>query len=119
MKMYGIANCDTVKKARQWCAAHGVLVEFHDFKKHGIDANLISRWLRHEPWQSLLNRNGQTWRKLDEAARSAIQDEASALALMIERPSVIRRPLVELDNRLIVGFSADQYTSIFKVTHVH
>lgn len=117
MKMYGIANCDTVKKARQWCAAHGVPVAFHDFKKHGIDANLISRWLRHEPWQSLLNRNGQTWRKLDEAARDGIQDETSALELMLERPSVIRRPLIEYRDRLIIGFSEDEYAQLFKAAH--
>lgn len=117
MRMYGIANCDTVKKARDWCLAHHVPIEFHDFKKHGLDAGLLTHWLHLASWTALLNRKGQTWRKLDATTRDAIQDKSSALRLMLERPSIVRRPIIEHGDRLIIGFSEDDYAQLLEEDH--
>ena len=87
--VYGITNCDTVKKARAWLDAQGVPYRFHDFKKAGVPADHLAAWMREVGWEKLLNRKGTTWRKLDPAQQSAVGDEASACQLMVSTPSVI------------------------------
>lgn len=105
MKLYGIPNCDTVKRARAWLAAQRREVEFHDFKKAGVPANRLDAWVQAAGWETVLNRKGNTWRGLDEAAKAAVADAASAKALMLAQPSVIKRPVVEWpDGRITVGF---------------
>lgn len=110
--LYAIPNCDTVRKARTWLTENGVLYQFHDYKKGGIDRPTIERWLTQQPWDTLVNRAGTTWRQLPESERPT--DAEGAIALMLAKPSVIRRPLIEADGHIIVvGFDADVYTSIF------
>jgi arsenate reductase len=103
--VYGIANCDTVKKARAWLSDHGVEVIFHDFKKLGVPAADLPAWAQAVGWSTLVNRKGTTWRKLDEATRLAVVDLPSATALMLAHSSVVKRPVVAWpDGRLTVGF---------------
>ena len=105
--VYGIPNCDTVKKARAWLAAQGVEVRFHDFKKAGVPADHLDAWLRAAGWETLLNRKGTTWRRLDAATQLAAQDAAGARALMLAESSLIKRPVVEWGEGpagLTVGF---------------
>ena len=105
--LYGIANCDTVKKARAWLAAEGAEVTFHDFKRDGLAPDLLAHWLRTIDWQVLLNRKGTMWRRLDEVARASVHDAASASALMLAQPSLVKRPVVRwADGSLSVGFDA-------------
>jgi len=108
--VYGIPNCDTVKKARTWLADRGLEVAFHDFKKQGVPAELLPAWLQAFGRDKLLNRAGTTWRKLDDAAKAAVVDDASATALMLAEPSVIKRPVVRwADGRWALGFSAQTF----------
>lgn len=95
VRLYGIPNCDTVKRARSWLAEHGHQVHFHDFKKLGVPPERLDTWIAQLGWERLLNRQGSTWRKLDESLRAAVQDAATARALMLAQPSVIKRPVVE------------------------
>jgi arsenate reductase len=111
--LYGIPNCDTVKKARVWLAAHGHDFAFHDFKKQGLERATVAAWLDQLDWEVLVNRKGTTWRKLSDDRRAAVVDKASALELMLESPSVIKRPVLEGAGALHVGFSADQYHDKF------
>jgi arsenate reductase len=113
MKLYGIPNCTTVKKARAWLASHGHDVPFHDFRKQGIDAGWLKQVATQVGWQALLNTRGTTWRKLTDADRSAAGDEAGALALMLAHPSVIKRPILERDGTYHVGFVDDAYDALF------
>lgn len=104
---YGIPNCDTVKKARAWLAGQGVNVQFHDFKKLGVPAAELDRWLAALGWEQVLNRQGTTWRKLDEATRAAVGSTEQARAVMLAHPSVIKRPVVAWpDGSFSVGFDA-------------
>jgi arsenate reductase (glutaredoxin) len=108
--VYGIPNCDTVKKARTWLSDQGVDYQFHDFKKQGVPSDLLPGWLAAMGWETLVNRKGTTWRKLDEATRLAVGDDASATALMLANPSVIKRPVVVwADGAVSVGFTADAF----------
>ena len=109
--VYGITNCDTVKKARAWLTANGVDYTFHDFKKQGVPPERLDAWLRGPGWEKLVNRQGTTWRKLDAPAQSAVKDAASARALMLEQPSVIKRPVVEWGKETTVGFNAEGWKS--------
>lgn len=111
--LYGIPNCDTVKKARTWLAEHGHDFEFHDFKKQGLSRELAARWLEQLDWEVLVNRKGMTWRNLPDERKASITDKTAALELMLENPSVIKRPVLEGAGPLSVGFSADQYARIF------
>jgi Spx/MgsR family transcriptional regulator len=105
--LYGIPNCDTVRKARAWLAAQGVEHAFHDFKKQGVPAGHLDRWMQAAGWEKLLNRQGTTWRKLDPAVQSQAGDAPGARSLMLEQPSVIKRPVVEWpDGAVTVGFDA-------------
>lgn len=103
--LYGIANCDTVKKARAWLAAEEIEFAFHDFKRDGLSQALLGEWLRSAGWEVLLNRKGTTWRRLDDDARAAVTDAASASALMLAQPSLVKRPVVRwADGSISVGF---------------
>jgi arsenate reductase (glutaredoxin) len=105
--VYGIPNCDTVKRSRAWLDAQGLAHDFHDFKKAGVPLPGLDRWLAAAGWEALLNRKGTTWRRLDDAQRDAVHDAASARALMLEQPSVIKRPVLQWpDGRVTVGFDA-------------
>ncbi|HAL38037.1 MAG TPA: arsenate reductase, partial [Polaromonas sp.] len=104
--VYGIANCDTVKKARVWLTEHGQTCEFHDFKKRGVPPEKLALWAQVVGWEKLLNRRGTTWRKLDAAAQAAVMDAASAHTLMLAQPSVIKRPVVDWGQDITVGFDA-------------
>lgn len=102
--LYGISNCDTVKKARAWLIENGQTYEFHDFKKQGIEPEKLALWTQAVGWEKLLNRKGTTWRKLDGAAQAAVMDAASAQALMLTHPSAIKRPVVDWGTEISVGF---------------
>jgi arsenate reductase (glutaredoxin) len=110
--IYGISNCDTVKKARAWLTEHGVEHRFHDFKRDGVPADELDRWLSELGWERLLNRAGTTWRRLDDPTRAAVLDAASARALMLRQPSVIKRPVLRwADGRCSVGFKAEDWAA--------
>ena len=111
--LYGIPNCDTVKKARTWLDAQGVTYTFHDFKKQGLDKALAQGWLKELGPEVLINRKGTTWRKLDGAVQEKAATPAGALALMLEQPSVIKRPVLDRDGALSVGFTSDTYAKFF------
>ena len=105
--LYGIPNCDTVKKARAWLAEHGVTHTFHDFKKQGVPETELNHWLAAAGWEKLVNRKGTTWRGLDEATRNTVVDNATARALLLAHASVIKRPVVVwADGAITVGFDA-------------
>jgi arsenate reductase len=107
--LYGIPNCDTVKKARTWLLDNGVDFSFHDFKKQGLDRETAARWLETLDWETLVNRKGTTWRNLPDERKAAVTDKASALELMLENTSVIKRPVLEGEGLLSVGFTPDAY----------
>ncbi|MFG6433681.1 ArsC family reductase [Roseateles sp. LYH14W] len=108
--VYGIPNCDTVKKARAWLTDRGLEVTFHDFKKQGVPADQLPEWLKAFGRDKLVNRAGTTWRKLDDATKAAVVDDGSAAALMLAEPSVIKRPVVRwADGRWTLGFSAQTF----------
>jgi arsenate reductase len=111
--LYGIPNCDTVKKARTWLETNGVDYRFHDFRSDGITPELVSGWLQDVSWEVLVNRKGTTWRKLDDEQKNAVNDAKSATALMLASPSVIKRPVLGGAGKTAVGFSADTYRQIF------
>jgi arsenate reductase len=102
--LYGIPNCDTVKKARAWLVEQGVDYRFHDFKKQGVPPDQLARWAQAAGWEKLLNRQGTTWRKLDPALQAGVHDSASAQTLMLANPSVIKRPVVDWGKDITVGF---------------
>lgn len=108
--VYAIPNCDTVKKARDWLASHGVDYQFHDYKKQGVPAAQVQRWMQTQGWEPLINRKGPTWRKLAPEVQAAVVDAASALACMQAHSSVIKRPVIEWDDgALTVGFVPDEF----------
>lgn len=110
--IYGIKACDTMKKARTWLDAQGVAYHFHDYKAEGIDRERLERWVDAAGWDTVLNRAGTTFRKLDEAAKADL-DRGRAIALMLEQPSMIKRPVLETADRIIVGFKPEIYASQF------
>lgn len=113
IRLYGITNCDTVKKARSYLNEAGVAHDFHDFKRQGVSAEQLQRWMGQVGWERLLNKQGTTWRKLDAAAQAAVVDAQSAQALMLSQPSVIKRPVVETSSgEVLVGFDADRYATL-------
>lgn len=108
--VYGIPNCDTVKRARAWLAEQGLEASFHDFKKQGVPAELLPAWLKAFGRDKLVNRAGTTWRKLDDATKAAVADDAAAIGLMLAEPSVIKRPVVSWpDGSWTLGFSAEAF----------
>ena len=113
MKLYGIKNCDTMKKAMQWLDAHGIAYEFVDYKKAGIAVDRLPGWIAQAGWETLLNRRGLMWKKLTDAERSEV-DERKAKALMTTYPSLIKRPVLETADVLVVGFVPEDYAARFE-----
>lgn len=112
--MYGIKNCDTIKKAHRWLEAHNVEYRFHDYRADGLDAEFLHNAIRELGWEALLNTRGTTWRKLDESLRSGINDADSAANLMLEMPAIIKRPLLCAPGRpMLLGFSETLYSDYF------
>lgn len=111
--LYGIPNCDTVKKARTWLADNGHDFAFHDFKKQGLSRELVQDWLKDVEWETLVNRKGMTWRNLSDERKAQITDADSATELMLENPSVIKRPVLQGVGPVSVGFSSDQFATKF------
>ena len=106
--IYGIKNCDTMKKARAWLDAHGVAYEFHDYKSEGIDKPKLEQWVKRLDWETVLNRVGTTFRKLPDAETDGLT-EKKAIALMLAQPSMIKRPVLEKGAKLLVGFRPEEY----------
>lgn len=113
VRLYGIDTCDQVRKARQWLRARGVQVHWHDFRRDGLAPERLATWMTHLPWDALLNRRGLTWRQLPDPVRAAVVDASSATELMLSHPTLIKRPVLEVDERIVVGFSEALYTNVF------
>ncbi len=112
MTLYGIKNCDTVKKALAWLSQHGIDHRFHDFRKDGLDENMLRTWVKELGWEALLNRRGTTWRGLPDTAKEPL-NETRAIALMVAHPAIIKRPVLDLGASRHVGFSAEEYNVLF------
>jgi Spx/MgsR family transcriptional regulator len=111
--LYGVKNCDTMKKARAWLDKHGVAYDFHDYKSRGIDKERLEGWAKKAGWEKLLNRAGTTFKKLPDKDKAAIT-EAKAIKLMLAQPSMIKRPVLELPRgKLLVGFRPEEYEKTF------
>ncbi len=110
--IYGIKNCDTMKKARAWLADHSIEADFHDYKASSIDRAHLERWCAEAGWETVLNRAGTTFRKLDDANKQDL-DTDKAIALMLAQPSMIKRPVLEAGDRLLIGFKPDLYQQFF------
>ncbi len=106
--IYGIKNCDTMKKARSWLDARKIAYEFHDYKAAGIERSVLEGWAKKVGWETLLNRQGTTFKKLPDASKAGL-DEAKAIALMLAQPSMIKRPVLEIGGKLTVGFTPEVY----------
>jgi Spx/MgsR family transcriptional regulator len=111
--IYGIKNCDTMKKARRWLDDHGVEYGFHDYKLSGIDRDHLDRWCADAGWQTVLNRAGTTFRQLPDEAKANL-DQEKAITLMLAQPSMIKRPVLEADGTLLVGFKPEVYAATLK-----
>lgn len=109
--LYGIPNCDTIRKARKWLAQQKVDYVFHDFRKDGLDEEQLSQWIKKAGWETLLNKRGTTWRKLDDETKNNV-DEKSAIKIMLENPAIIKRPVLEAGKNLEVGFNEDRYREL-------
>jgi arsenate reductase len=112
LTLYGIPNCDTVKKARTWLEGQGIAYAFHDYKKAGIDKSLLEGWVRQAGWEALLNRAGTTFKKLPEPEKENLT-EKKAIALMLAQPSMIKRPVADRKGRITVGFKPELYEKAF------
>jgi arsenate reductase (glutaredoxin) len=110
--LYGIENCDQVRKARQWLRARGVAFHFHDFRADGLDASLLAGWMTHLPWDSLLNRRGLAWRQMTLQQRATVVDQSSASELMLSMPTLVKRPVLHAGDRIVVGFSEPVYRTL-------
>lgn len=110
--IYGIKNCDTMKKARAWLDRKGVAYDFHDYKVEGIDRAHLDRWVDRAGWEMVLNRAGTTFKKLDDADKAGL-DREKAIELMLAQPSMIKRPVLEADGKLVVGFKPEVYEEAF------
>ncbi|WP_378944024.1 ArsC family reductase [Mesorhizobium sp. ANAO-SY3R2] len=110
--IYGIKNCDTIKKARTWLEGHGIAYDFHDYKAAGIARESLEKWVREFGWETVLNRAGTTFKKLPDADRQDL-DADKAIALMLAQPSMIKRPVLDLGDRRIVGFKPELYEAAF------
>ena len=114
--VYGIDTCDQVRKARQWLRARDLEHRFHDFRRDGLDRAILLRWAARVPWDSLLNRRGQTWRRLEPAQRAGIVDQSTALSAMLSEVTLIKRPVLETGDQVIVGFNAPLYERLLGTT---
>ncbi|ANI31284.1 ArsC family transcriptional regulator [Yersinia entomophaga] len=114
ISLYGIKNCDTIKKARRWLEDNAIPYRFHDYRVDGLTDTLLQGFIEHLGWESLLNTRGTTWRKLDEAQRAAVVDAHTAKALMLEQPAIIKRPVLEAANGgILLGFKPESYQQFF------
>lgn len=111
MVLYGIPNCDTVRRARKWLDSHNVEYRFHDFRKNGLEVSLLKNWADRIDWKILLNRRGTTWRKLPEKTRESINRE-NAIRIMLDNPSTIKRPVLVKGKKIIVGFNEEEYCTL-------
>jgi arsenate reductase (glutaredoxin) len=113
--VYGIKNCNTVKNALDWLKKHDVPFEFHDYKTKGITDSKLKAWIKQVGWESLVNKRGTTWRQLDKATQEKVKSESAAVALMKEKTSVIKRPLIESGDKVIaLGFDEETYSKAFR-----
>ena len=110
--LYGIKNCDTVKKARRWLDNHAIDYQFHDFREDGIEAKAVAQWLAELGWEAVVNKRSTTWKQLDKSAAQNM-DETRAQSAIVEHPTLIKRPLLDTGKERFVGFSAERYQSIF------
>ncbi|AUM11744.1 ArsC family reductase [Ketobacter alkanivorans] len=110
--LYGIPNCDTVKKARKWLDANGIEYRFHDFRKDGINESMIREWMKTQPLEILLNKRGTTWRQLPDDVKDSV-DERCAVQLMVEHPAMIKRPVMVSGNNTSVGFKDQDFQAFF------
>lgn len=111
IKIYGIPNCDSIKKARRWLESNNVEYAFHDYKKAGVPEKNLKQWLKKFNWETLLNRRGTTWRKLDDKVKKSI-DATSSIKIMIDNPSIIKRPVLEVRKKILVGFNEKDYQQL-------
>ena len=111
-KLFGIPNCDTIKKAKKWLSKNEINYEFHDYKKLGVPEKELKNWIKQVGWEVLLNKRGTTWRKLDDSTKDSV-DEKSAILIMLENPSIIKRPVLFSNNKILVGFKEDEYKELF------
>ena len=112
--LFGIRNCDTIKKARQWLAEQGIDYSFHDVRIDGIEATTIENWIERSDWETVLNRRGTTWRKLDSQVQ-ATTNRGNVTALLLEHPAMIKRPVLDIDGDITIGFKPDLYQRIFNL----
>ena len=112
LTVYAIPNCDTVKKARKWLADNGVEYEFHDYKKQGVPEDKLRAWVVEKGWEVICNTRGMTWRRMSDEEKAAITSDEAAIALMVEKSSVIKRPIIEGASELLVGFDAESYSNV-------
>jgi len=110
--LYGIASCDTIRKAKKWLAARELEFNFHDFRQQGLEPELLRKWVQELGWETLLNRRGTTWRKLTPEQQVTI-DEESAIKIMLENPAIIKRPVLIKNNQALVGFDEKSYEQLF------
>ncbi|MGE0797975.1 MAG: ArsC family reductase [Lautropia sp.] len=111
---YGIPTCDQTRKTQAWLREHGVDHRFHDFRADGLDRAMLERWISHLPWNSLLNRRGTTWRNLPADVRNQVVDQESAIEVMLAHPTLVKRPVIEIGDRLLLGFSAERLTEALR-----
>lgn len=109
--LYGIPNCDTIKKARKWLKDNGIDYKFHDYKKLGVPEKELKVWVKNLGWEILLNKRGTTWRKLDEQIKHSV-DETSAIQIMLDNPSIIKRPVLVKGSNILVGFKESEYSQL-------
>jgi Spx/MgsR family transcriptional regulator len=110
--MYGIPNCDTIKKAKKWLEAEGVEFQFHDYRKQGVDTEMVTTFCQQLGWEQVMNKRGTTYRQLSQEQKDGL-NEQTAIALLVEQPAMIKRPIIAVDDQYYLGFKADQYSTIF------
>ncbi|MCY9828400.1 ArsC family reductase [Vibrio chagasii] len=110
--MFGIPNCDTIKKAKKWLEAEGIEFEFHDYRKQGITEELVTNFCSKLGWELVLNKRGTTYRQLSQEQKDTLTEQ-TAITLLVEQPAMIKRPILKVDGKLHIGFKADQYAAIF------
>ena len=112
MIIYGISNCDTVKKAKNWLDQHSIDYQFHDFRKQGLDETTINQWLKTVSWDKILNKRSTSWRNLDASIQQAV-NSSNVVSLLVENPTLIKRPVMDVNGTITIGFNADTYQGIF------
>ena len=112
MILYGISNCDTVKKAKNWLDTHNIDYSFHDFRKDGLDAKIIDQWLKTTAWDKILNKRSTSWRNLEPEAQQSVNSE-NIVALLVKNPTLIKRPVLVVNDTITIGFNLDTYQGIF------